>query len=97
MNKPNLPKRLFWEFKYEEMDWEKNYITVINRVVERGSPEEWQEMLRFYGEKKVKDTLKNKTTYLTDLAIKEVCDYFKLNPEELKCYIRKQSMPQHWI
>lgn len=97
MNKPNLPKRLFWEFKYEEMDWEKNYITVINRVVERGSSEEWQEMIKFYGEKKVKNTLKNETTYLTDLAIKEVCDYFKLNPEELKCYIRKQSMPQHWI
>ena len=97
INKPDLPKRLFWEFKYDEMDWRKDFETVIERVVERGSPEEWQEMIRFYGEKKVVNTLTNKTTYLTDRAIKKVCDFFKLKPEDLKCYIRKQLRPQLWI
>ncbi len=95
--KPDLPKRLFWEFKYDEMDWQKDSETVIERVVERGSQEEWQEMIRFYGEKKVVNTLTNKTIYLTDRAIKKVCDFFKLKPEDLKCYIRKQSRPQRWI
>lgn len=97
ISKPNLPKRLFWEFKYDEIDWRKGADIVIERVVERGSPEEWQEMIRYYGEKKVVNTLKIKTIYLTDHATKKVCDYFKLKPEELKCYIRKLSRPQHWI
>ncbi|MDP1762534.1 MAG: hypothetical protein Q8L07_01520 [Sediminibacterium sp.] len=97
VSKPNLPKRLFWEFKYDEMDWHRDSGTVIERVAERGSPEEWQEMIQFYGEKKVKTTLKNKTTYLTDRAIKKVCSFFKLKPEDLKCYIKKQSRPQLWI
>lgn len=96
-NKPDLPKRLFWEFKYDEMDWMKDSETVIERVVERGTPEEWKETIRFYGEKKVISTLKNKTNYLTDHAIKKVCAFFKIKPEELKCYIRKQSRPQLWI
>jgi hypothetical protein len=96
-SKPKLPKRLFWEFNYEQMDWQKNAEIVIERVVERGTPEEWLEMIRFYGKKKVLATLKNKTSYLTDPAIKKVCDYFELKPEELKCYIKKQSRPQHWI
>jgi hypothetical protein len=96
-SKPDLPKRLFWEFKYDEMDWQKDSETVMERVVERGSPEEWKEMIKFYGERKVIHTLKNKTTYLTDQAIKKVCDFLKLKPEELKCYIRKQSRTQLWI
>jgi hypothetical protein len=96
-SKPNLPKRLFWELDYEQMDWQKNAEIVIERVVERGTLEEWQELINFYGKKKVVLTLKNKTTYLTDRATKKVCDYFELKPEDLKCYIRKQSRPQHWI
>lgn len=96
-SKPNLPQRLFWEFDYEQMDWQKNAEIVIERVVERGAPEEWEEMIRFYGKKKVVAILKNKITYLTDRAIKKVCDFFEIKPEDLKCYIRKQSRPQHWI
>ncbi len=96
-SKPNLPKRLFWEYDYEHMDWQKNAEIVIERVIERGTPEEWEEMIKFYGRKKVVTALKNKITYLTDKATKKVCDYFELKQEELKCYIRKQSQPQHWI
>lgn len=95
--KPNLPKRLFWEFQFDEIDWQKDLATVIERVVERGFSEEWDEMLRFYGERKVKNTLKNHTTYLTDRAVEKVCTFFKLKPEELKSYIRKRSRAQLWI
>jgi len=97
INKPDLPKRLFWEFKYDEMDWQKDFETVIERVIERGSSEEWLEIIRFYGEKKVVNTLTKKTAYLTDRTIKKVCDFFKLKPEDLKCYLRKQLRPQLWI
>ncbi len=38
--RPNLPKRLFWEFKYDAMDWFKEYAAVIERVIERGT--EWK-------------------------------------------------------
>ncbi len=96
-SKPNLHKRLFWEYDYEQMDWQKNAEIVVERVIERGTQEEWEEMINFYGRKKVVATLKNKTTYLTDKATKKVCDYFELKPEELKCYVKKQSRPQHWI
>jgi len=68
--KPNLPKRLFWEFRYDEM-------------------------IRFYGKWKIKNMLKNETAYLTGKAIRKVCNFFDLKPEELKCYIRKQSRPRN--
>ena len=45
--KPNLPKRLFWEFRYDEMDWVSDYGTVIERVMEWGNEEEWLEVIRY--------------------------------------------------
>lgn len=96
-NRPNLHRRLFWEFKYEEIDWQKEYAAIIERVIERGTEEEWKELIRFYGTEKVVNTLKGETNYLPDEIIEDVCRFFGLKPTQLKCYIRKQSLPRHWI
>lgn len=95
--KPDLPRRLFWDFRYDDIEWKAEYLTVIARVLERGSKEEWKEMIRFYGEAKVVHALKKEIKFLADYAIEEVCDYFPLRKEELLCYTRKQSRPGHWI
>jgi hypothetical protein len=75
--KPNLPKRLFWEFKYEDIDWHKEYAAVIERVIERGTESEWSQLINFYGKDKVINTLKDETNYLPDEIIDDVCTYFK--------------------
>lgn len=95
--KPDLPRRLFWDFRYDDIEWKTEYLTVIARVLERGSKEEWKEMIRFYGEPKVIHALKKEIKFLADYTIEDVCDYFPLRKEELLCYIRKQSKPGHWI
>jgi len=96
-DKPALTKRLFWEFVYETIDWQKAYCTVIERVLDRGSDEEWEEMLRFYGKDKVLQVLKFESTYLMDHRIEKACAYFNLRPEELRCYMRKQLRRGHWL
>ena len=96
-NKPQLPKRLFWDFRYDEIDWKGDYLTVMERVFERGSKEEWEEMIRFYGYDQVVHAVKNEIKFLADYAIEKVCVYFSIPKENLLCYTRKQSMPGHWI
>ncbi len=96
-DKPDFPRRLFWEFRYDDIEWREEYLTVIERVLERGSPEEWAEMVRFYGEARVIDILKTELKFLNDYAIDEVCAFFPVRKEELLCYTRKQSRPGHWI
>jgi hypothetical protein len=95
--KPDLPKRLFWEFVYEDIDWLNDYRTVIQRVIERGNDEAWTELFRYYGYDKVLYTLKFESTYLMDHTIEKVCAYFQIKPEELRCYTRKQLRGGHWI
>lgn len=97
MQGPSLHKRLFWEFDFDRIDWQKDAVSIIRRVIERGTPEEWQELISFYSEQKVVSTLKNDIKFLPDYSIGEVCHYFNLQPEELLCYTRKQSRPGHWI
>lgn len=96
-NKPNLPKILFWDWNFDKIDWKKGYLSIIDRVIERGNNEEWEELIRYYGRPKVIKALKSEIRYLPDYAIEKVCSYFKLKKEDLACYARKQSRPGHWI
>lgn len=96
-DKPNLPKRLFWDFRYDKMDWRGDYLTVMERVFERGDNEELEEMIRFYGRDQVVHAVKYEIKFLADYAIEKVSVYFSIPKEDMLCYIRKQSRPKHWI
>jgi hypothetical protein len=56
-NKPNIPSTLLWEYDLETFNYDKSYKIVIERVLERGNLEEWREILSYYGEPKILDTI----------------------------------------
>jgi len=57
---PNLTllrRSLFWDTDILRIDWQNQAQAVIERIFERGNKEEKEEIIRFYGENKVKSTL----------------------------------------
>ena len=96
-DKPNLHRKYFWEFHYDQINWQNSYRMVIERILERGNYEVWDELVRFYTEEKVIHTIKHVSAYLTDDTIDRTCAFFHLKKEEPRCYIRKQSLPGHWF
>lgn len=96
---PKLPKTLFWDVRYAAMDWQWSSRYVIERVLDHGTDAHLVELIRYYGRRKVLAVLKSKRRpiFLMDHSIQRACTFFKLKPEELPCYIRKQSRPGHWI
>jgi hypothetical protein len=94
---PNLSRELFWDWRFNEIDWQKSYRSIIERVLERGTKEEWEELIRFYGKPAVIAALKTDIKFLPDYTIEEVCKYFNLQKEELACYVRKQLRKGQWI
>ena len=50
-----LRKILFWDTDINKIDWKKYYAFVIKRVFERGNDDEKRELMRFYGEEKIKE------------------------------------------
>jgi hypothetical protein len=96
-DKPNFPKFLFWDFRFDEIDWRKGYKTVIARIIERGNEEEWLEMIRFYTRDKIIHALQKEIVFLPEYIIEKVCTYFSLRKEDLLCYTRNRWKPKLWI
>ncbi|MCK7541694.1 MAG: hypothetical protein MZV63_67810 [Marinilabiliales bacterium] len=48
---------LFWDTKMENIDWKKQKNAVIKRVFERGNDIEKEEIIRFYGQENINNTL----------------------------------------
>lgn len=49
---PSLPQHLFWEYDMKKFDFDKSYFIVIERVIERGTIQQWQLVQRYYGKEK---------------------------------------------
>lgn len=94
---PELPKWLFWDVVFEKMDWQRCHLYVIERVLDRGNDENLAELVRYYGREMILHILKEKPIYLMDHSIQRACTFFKVKPEELRCYIQKQSKPRRWL
>ena len=95
--KPAFGSKWFWDMDYDRIDWQASYKSVVARIIERGGPEHWEELIRFYGRGIVVEALKREIVFLPDYAIENASSYFCIEKEEMLCYIRKQSKPGHWI
>lgn len=58
---PNIRKHLLWEYDWENLDFFSWATVVIERVIERGLPSEWQEIVDFYGIEKILSTAEKST------------------------------------
>jgi hypothetical protein len=56
-NKPNIPDYLLWEYDLETFNYEKSFKIVIERVLQRGTIEDWKEMIRFYPMERIMETI----------------------------------------
>lgn len=88
---PTLSPALLWDQDLTAFDWQANRVLVVQRVVERGWPNDFLAAFNMYGgEIGVREIIKD-IPYLSDKDMHFVCTYFDLKKEELKCYTTKLS------
>jgi hypothetical protein len=95
MDKPVLSKQAFWDVDMDKIDYEKNARHVVEKVIERGKIEDFNNLLRFYGFERVRD-LALQALWLSDISINFCCTLFKVKPTDFKCYEKKQLNRPHW-
>jgi hypothetical protein len=74
VNRPDfsvIRKALFWDTDINKIDWEKQYKAIIQRVFERGNNEEKSEILRFYGNEKIKEVIGSANIANSNLPVME--------------------------
>jgi len=86
---------LFWDIDIPRLDDEKMKQFVIQRVVERGWPDDWCIMIDRYGIPEIRETLK-KIPCLNNIDMRFVSIIFNIPQKEMVCYRRMQSRREHW-
>jgi hypothetical protein len=95
MDKPILSKQAFWDVDMNKIDYKKNARYVVEKVVERGKAEDFENLLKFYGLATVK-SLVLKSLWLSDVSVNFCCVVFDVKPTDFKCYEKKQLNRAHW-
>ena len=93
--KPNISKVAFWDVNFDEIDFEKNCVFILEKVFNYGSFDDQIEVIRYYGIEKIKTEI-IKIAYFRKEVLAFICSYFQINLTEFKCYLQRQSNPLLW-
>jgi hypothetical protein len=86
---------LFWEYDQARFDFHQMRDIVVQRVIERGWPDDWRAMLNLYGEDGVSEAIRE-IPYINDKDMNFVSFIFEIPLSEMKCYKNKLSRQGHW-
>jgi hypothetical protein len=89
-----LKQRYFWDV---DTGAGKNVSKrlIIERIFSFGTLAEIALLIRSYGKEEVEKILIN-LNYIDPKTLNFASKYFGRSKQAFKCYIRKQSIPQHW-
>ena len=86
---------LFWDIDMTQWNDEKMKQFIIQRVVERGWPDDWCIMIDRYGISEIRKTLK-KIPHLNNIDMRFASIIFNISQKEMACYKRRQLRHEHW-
>lgn len=89
-------RHLFWDTDVASINSEKHKQAIIERVIERGTWEQFKELVENYGRNEIIKAIKN-ARYFTDKTMHFVSGYFSIPLKDLKCYSYKQSSPTPYL
>ena len=90
-----LSRSLFWDVNPETIDSDKHVLFIIERVLIRGTWEEFQIVITYYG----KESVGSSATQIRHLGKKTLsfcACYFNISKEKFKCYLPQQLYQTHW-
>lgn len=90
-----LRKSLLWEFDTSKIDWQEMRDIIVQRVIERGRPDDFYAILNKYSLNEIEESIK-KIPSLNPRDMAFVCAVFNINENELQCTTSKRLKNQHW-
>jgi len=90
-----LSKSLFWDIDKQSLNPKKHRNYIIERVLSRGTWEDFLLIKTFYGKFLLKKTVKQ-IRYLDDRVLHFCSIYFNIPLTDFRCYIIQLSNPTHW-
>lgn len=87
-----LSNRAFWDVDFSSLDYSNDKTFIVRKAYVRGSWNDMKWCVDTYGEEEVKRILLN-APYLRNEVVRLCSVIFNLQPQQFRCYTRKQQMP----
>lgn len=94
--KPDISSLAFWDVDFEKINFQKNSLFVMEKVLNYGPWDDIINLIKYYGEERIRQEIVN-STYLSKEVLNFVCFYFRLSPDDFTCYKERQSQNPLWI
>lgn|GEM_PF-799832 len=85
MDKPVLSKQAFKNVDMDEIDYENGMLNVLERVMYKGSEDDFRELRRFYGDERIRKEIIN-TKCFGPKEVNFCCFIFNLKRDDFKYY-----------
>ncbi|MEO8822534.1 MAG: hypothetical protein ABI366_03090 [Ginsengibacter sp.] len=95
MNSPSISKKAFWDVAFEDLDFEKSSVYVMEKVFNYGTWTDQVEIMRYYGLPRIRKEIV-KASFLRKPVLSFLCVILHLNKTDFSCYRRMQSNPLPW-
>jgi hypothetical protein len=95
MQNPSISKKAFWDVKFENLDFEKNSLFIMEKVFNYGSWFDQVQIMKYYGLSRIKNEIIG-ANYLRNPVLSFLSVLLDIEKKEFKCYMRKQSNPLPW-
>ncbi|MDX2283481.1 MAG: hypothetical protein NW241_04935 [Bacteroidia bacterium] len=86
---------LFWDVDKTALDVERHAVHVADKALTRGTWEDFQTVIAYYGRERVAKIVQN-LRYMDKKTLRFSSVYFHIPITEMRCYIWQQSNPTHW-
>ena len=90
-----LSGTLFWDTEVNSIDPDRHAPYIIERVMTRGTLDDFKHIKAFYGKAKIEQIVTN-LRYLDDRTIHFCSAYFKVPLSQFRSYKLKQSGQANW-
>lgn len=91
-----LSPHLFWDVNPAVLDWEKDIALIIERVLQRGTLDEWKTIISIYSFKRIVETVKGMRT-LDPVSLHFIAGISHSSLTEFRCYNTRFLTKHHWI
>ena len=95
ITRPNISKKVFWDVRFDDLDYEKDKFYIIEKVINYGLWDDFVALVKYYGKETIKKEIVQ-SAYMDKEILNFLCFYFDLKPAQFKCYTRRQSKETHW-
>ncbi|HRI60974.1 MAG TPA: hypothetical protein PK228_14650 [Saprospiraceae bacterium] len=92
---PTISPRVFWDTDVTTLDFEKDKLYVMDKVLNYGIWDDFVAMMKYYGKEVVKREAV-RLPYLKKDVLNFLCFYLGLKPAQFVCYTRRQLQEPHW-